>query len=434
MIFRFFILFVFRSGQGPTKPLDPQRQPRIIPMISSPEETGPGIVTTAHADYTTTSGNTRTDVHTDEYVMRTGDGRKVTKTVTEQRVTRYNEMNGPSADSRRRSMGSLERPSRSASRSPLIWQPSSQDVGSSQGSARSPLMWRPPSQASADTGTRSANRSPVMWQSTPGKLSTDHIQKSQSLLDVHFGHKQRATPSSRSLSPAVHKRSTSTPSEKKAKLCKENVDPIMAAEQAKWEKLHQFDQTPKHTFSMFEESKMGSKKYVPPKMNDPNYPMFEVPTYKWSPPKSIDSSSTASSSPKKLGPPVPPKPVSPSPSPIPFTSNERSVAGVDRHYPGMIRPPQQPDIKPAPIPPPMPPVPTSPTKQFNVVPFHSLRKSNGLDELDPSGSRPDHLPVFGPRVVFAPDDDSGMMSPDRHDASSDIIALHRSKFRTFILW
>lgn len=423
------LLYICRSGQGPSKPLDPQRQPRIIPMISSPDSAGPGLITTAHADYTTTAGNTRTDVHTDEYVMRTGDGRKVTKTVTEQRITRIPGVNGPSQGMRRTSVGDVEHLSRSASRSPLIWQPPSHQDGevASQSSTRSPLMWRPSSQASGDTGSRSANRSPVMWQSTPNKLQTDHLQKSQSLLDVHFGHRHKAAPQDRSLSPAAPKqRSGSAPSAKKSKESKENIDPIMAAEQAKWEQLHKNDNTPKYNFSAYEVSKLSTKKYTPPKMNDPNYPMFEVPKMEWNPPKIVEPSSSLS--PKKWAPPVPPKPVSPSPSPIPFGPDERAVAGVDKHYPGMIRPPQQPNIKPAPLPPPMPPLPLDTSKTFNVVSIDTLRRTHGYDEPDTPSSRPDHLPVFAPRVMFSPSDDSGMlMSPDRHETSSDIIITHKSK-------
>lgn len=393
-------------------------------MISSSQEVGPGIISSAHANYTTTAGNTRTDVHTDEYVMRTGDGRKVTKTVTEQRVTRIPETNGPSPGMRRTSLGSVEHVSRSASRSPLVWHPPSQGTGDDGRQSRSPLSWRPASQASGDTGSRSANRSPVMWQSRPGKLNTEHLQKSQSLLDVHFGHRQSASPQSRSLSPMAPKqRYSSTLPLKKTKSAKENIDPIIAAEQAKWEKIHKNDDTPKYNFSAYEASKLGSKKYVQPKMDDPNYPMFEVPRMNWNPPKIVETPSPTIS-PKKWTPPVPPKPQSSNPSSVSFGPEERAVAGVDKHYPGMIRPPQQPVVKPAPIPPPMPPLPLTQSRLFNVVPYDSLRRS---EEPSTPGSRPDHLPVFAPRVVFAPDEEGGMLSPDRLDGSSDIISTHRSK-------
>ena len=397
-------------------------------MISGPKS-GPGIVTTAHADYTTTAGNTRTNVHINESVMRTGDGRKVTKTVTEQRVTRMGDSTSPAPGQRRISLGSMEHTSRSASRSPLIWQPPSHTAGDtgSQTSTHSTLMWRPQSQASVDMGSRSANRSPVMWQGQPNKLNTQHLQKSQSLLDVHFGHKGRTSPTSRSLSPAApkHQRSGSTPSVKKVRAnLKENINPIMVAEQAKWEKIHENDNGPKYNFGAYETSKLGGKSYAPPKMDDPNYPMFEVPKLEWSPPKLRQSTSL---SPKRWGPPVAPKPLLPSPTI--FASNE--LAGVDKHYPGMNRPPPQELVKPAPMPPPMPPLPLECNTSFNVVSIDTLRRPVSSYDGSSTG-RPDHLPVFAPRVMISPNDDSSMlMSPDCHDACSDILALHKSKLPFF---
>lgn len=61
---------------------------------------------------------------------------------------------------------------------------------------------------------------------------------------------------------------------------------------------------------------------------------------------------------------------------------------------------------------------------FNVVPVHKLARSDSVDGVD-GGHRPDHLPVFQPRVMFYPDDDSGMMSPDRHD--EDYLLMHKKK-------
>ncbi|XP_045213149.2 uncharacterized protein LOC123563980 isoform X2 [Mercenaria mercenaria] len=387
---------------GSSKPLDPQRHPRIIPMVSGFENAAPGIVTSAHGGYTSTEGNTRKDVYTDEYTMRTGDGRRVTKTVTEQRTTRYGgSSGGVSPAVSHTSLGSTEHKSRSPNRSPLVWQPPS--------------------------------------------LNRANIQKSQSSLDISYGHKKSSPvmwqPRSLSPSPGSHGRPASVQSgsldrmslrrsSRDSRASKENVDPFILREQKKWEATHSFD-TPK--YNNYNDYRPGGMKYVPPKMDDPNYPMFELPKkVEWTPPKINVPPAPISSPEKKWAPPVPPKPVSTSPSPIPFDPSEREVAGVNTHHPGMIRPPVQPNLMPAPPPPPLPPSPSE-NPRFNVVsiqskfePGHfSTPNQPGYDEPDPA-ERPTHLHVFQPKVMFTPDEDSGMASPDRYDGFSDISA-HRKK-------
>ncbi|XP_052766992.1 uncharacterized protein LOC128207861 isoform X1 [Mya arenaria] len=364
---------VARSGQGPSMPLDPQRHPRIIPMVAGQENAGPGVVTSAHADYSLSSGDTRTDFHTDEYVMRTDDGRKVTKTVTQRTTRRFSGSSGPSPAASYSSIPSGEHSSRSLGRPHGVWVPPSQRTGGS------------------------------------------NLYKSQSLLDVHFGHRTSSPLSSspRSLSPKPNRpRARSGSVQSSSRASKENHDPFMEQEQAKWRANHTQEVTPPMKFT-----NIGTNKNVPTKFNDPNYPMFDVPKVNkaiWTPPVINEPGAMLSPS-KKRGPPVPPKPMSPNPSPIPFDQAERPVAGTHFHRPGMIRPPPQLNTLPAPPPPPMPLLPQGSTPKFNVVSFESLKnrpgREGGYDEPDSPSRRPDHLPVFGPKVVF--DDEGG-------DSISDI--------------
>ncbi|KAH3747426.1 uncharacterized protein LOC127847486 isoform X3 [Dreissena polymorpha] len=383
---------VSRTGRGASVPLDPQRHPRIIPMVSGPQNEAPGIVTSAHADYSTTSGDTRTDYHTDEYVLKTDDGRRITKTVTQRTTRRFSGSSGPSP---------------AASHSSLV----SNDYGSLDRRSR-PTMWTPPSQRSGGS----------------------NLQKSQSLLDVHFGHRLSTPLSghSRSFSQSpARPRLRSGSVETSTRVNKENRDPLIAKEQAKWEATHTQEVTPSYKLT-----NIGVNRYVPPKVNDPKYPMFDVPKVSkaiWTPPKINEPEQDIFKS-KKRGPPVPPKPVSPAPSPIPFHPAERILAGVEFHHPGMIRPPPQPQTLPAPPPPPMPVAPLAATPKFNVVSLDKLKTSTphengyGYDYPDPTTLyRPDHLPVFGPKVMFDAGDDSGLLASPTRDAFSDISGHSKKK-------
>lgn len=372
-------------------------------MVSGLENAAPGIVTSAHGGYTSKEGNKRTDVHTDEYVMRTGDGRKVTKTVTAQRVTRFGgNSGGVSPAVSHTSLGSAEHKSRSHNRSPFVWQPPSQNTANIQ-----------KSQSSLDISYGHKNTSPVMWK--PRSVSPS----------PRLGTYSRP----RSVQSGSLDRSSTRGSHRGSK---ENLDPFIIREQKKWEATQSYNTFPR---SKPDNYKPGGMKYVPPKMNDPNYPMFELPRkVEWTPPKIYEPPVSLEAPRKKCGPPVPPKPVSPAPSPIQFDPTERSIANSESHRPGMIRPPTQPNLMPAPPPPPLPPSPSE-NPRINVValsakfePDHystPIRVEEAYDEPDPT-ERPSHLHVFQPKVVFAPDEDSGMVSPDRLDGYSDISA-QRSK-------
>lgn len=247
-------------------------------------------------------------------------------------------------------------------------------------------------------------------------------------------------PRSLSPSPGTHNRPPSVQSgsldrlslKKQSQESKENLDPFILREQKKWEATHTFDTLPKYKETYIP----GGYKYAPPKMDDPNYPMFELPKkVEWTPPKINVPPKPIEKAGGKWAPPVPPKPLSSVPSPIPFDLSEQPVAGVPSHHPGMIRPPKQPNLMPAPPPPPLPPSPAE-NPRFNVVPIQSKfepghfstpgQDGYGYDEPD-QDERPKHLPLFQPKVMFAPDEDSGMVSPDRMDGFSDI-STHRSKF------
>lgn len=419
-------VFYFRpaGGRGATKPLDPQRVPRPFPGVS--DKTDSGTVTSSHKHYSNTLGNARTEGRTSEYTMKSGDGNRIVKSFSEQQVTRYDS-------------GGL-----SSGVSPAI----------SHGSV-----------TSGEHKSRSTNRIANVWQPP----SHSNLQKSQSTLDISFGHRKKSPiPDEwqyRSLSPAPGSHSSGhqlrPPSSRSSRSvrsssvdqfakprserstsvdqgAKENADPFIAREQKKWEATHVDLNPPKFKYDSSGQLKAGGMKYTPPRMDDPKYPMFEVPKNIWVPPK-INEPSAASSAPgpKKWAPPVPPKPRSRQPSPIMFNPLEAPVAGSEHHRPGMIRPPQQFNLMPAPPPPPLPPSPSD-NPRFNVVPITSKlgidTHSGHMDYDEPDHmKRPDHLPVFQPRVVFAPDEEDGMMlSPDRIDGISDI-SSHRSKFPSIII-
>lgn len=375
------------GARGASQPLDPQRQPRNIPVynVTPGKPVSRGV----------------TNVQKDEALTRTGDSRQVIRTTTVQRTTRYGSSDGVSPAVSYTSLGSAEHKSRSPTRSPLIWQPPSQNRTNIQ-----------KSQSSLDISYSPRKSSPLMWQ--PRSLSPSPGSHSRSA-SVQSGSLDR-----------VSLRKTSRGSREG----KENIDPIMFKEQQKWEATHTFDIEPKR----YDTYRSGGIKYLEPKMDDPNYPMFELPKkVEWSPPKiNVPPRPIETPSAGKWAPPVPPKPVSPTPSPIPFDPTERAVAGVSTHHPGMIRPPKQPNLMPAPPPPPMPPSPST-NPRFNVVPIQtkfepghfSTPNQEGFDEPDPSGP-PKHLPLFQPKVLFAPEEDSGLASPDRTDVHSDI-STHRKK-------
>lgn len=199
----------------------------------------------------------------------------------------------------------------------------------------------------------------------------------------------------------------------------------MLSEQAKWEARHHHELETARLATDYLDKKLA---YAPPKASDPNYPMFEIPKPDWQPPKIVEPPQVIPE--KKAPPPVAPKPIIEG---TPFHPTEQIIAGTDRHLPGMIRPPAQPNTMPAPPPPPMPHSPSSQSPApMPAVPFpkkfqpgYASTPSHAEDE---EKHRPDHLPVFGPRVMFGLDDDSALpMSPDRSDQISDISSLDKKK-------
>ncbi|KAL4239710.1 positive regulation of actin filament bundle assembly [Mactra antiquata] len=394
------------GGRGATKPMDPQRVPRPFPGAANADQ---GVVRSSHQHSFNTfpRGHTRTDRRVDEYVTPFGDGQRSVKTFSEQRVTRY-------------------------------------DSGSI-GSGMSPAVSHT-SVTSGEHKSRSPARSPNVWQPP----SRSNLQKSQSTLDISFGHRKKSpVPDQwqpRSLSPAPGSHSsgyqlkpTSSRSSRSGRSssvdhgAKENYDPFILREQKKWEASHIDIDPPKFRYDSSGQYRTNAR-YAAPKMDDPKYPMFELPpATKWVPPKINEPPvSSEPTNTKKWAPPVPPKPTKPAYPQAQFDPAEAPVAGSSHHRPGMIRPPAQSNLMPAPPPPPLPPSPNPDTPRFNVVPITSKLGIDthvgdlGYDEPDPT-HRPDHLPVFAPRVVFAPDEDSGMvMSPDRTDVISDI-SSHKKK-------
>ncbi|XP_060561681.1 LIM domain-binding protein 3-like isoform X2 [Ruditapes philippinarum] len=382
------------GSHGRSMSMEPQQRNLYV----GHDNVAPGMATSSRGYYTTNEGNRQTVVHSDQYTLRNPDGRTVSNIVTEQRTTtRYGGGSGGMSPAvSHSSLGSTEHKSRSPNRSPLIWQPPSQ------------------------------NRA--------------NIQKSQSLLDISFGHKKTSLspvmwqPRSVSPTPGSHGRPASVQSgsldrvstrrsSHDSRASKENMDPFILREQKKWEATHVTE--PK--YDPYNINRAGGMKYAPPKMDDPNYPMFELPRkVEWTPPKINVQPEPIPSPIKKKGPPVPAKPMTPSSPVIHFDPSERPVAGVSSHRPGMIRPPAQPNLMPAPPPPPLPPSPSE-NPRFNVVSIQSKLESTqpGYDEPDPA-QRPGHLHVFQPKVMFTPDEDSGMASPDFLDGHSDISA-HRKK-------
>ena len=385
-------MFRFRSS-GPrvrSMSMEPQRNVRV-------ELDTPRMFTSSRGSYTTNDGNKQTFVHTDQYTLRSPDARTVSNITEQKTITRYGSGNiGMSPAVSHTSLGSAEHKSRSPNRSPLIWQPPSQ------------------------------NRA--------------NIQKSQSSLDISFGHKKTShspvmwQPRSVSPSPGSHGRPASVQSgsldrisvrrsSRDSRASKENLDPIILREQKKWEATH----VSELSYDSYNIRKAAGMKYAPPKMDDPNYPMFELPKkVEWTPPKINVHPDPIGSPVKKKGPPVPAKPMSPSSPHIYFDPTEQAVAGVSSHHPGMIRPPAQPNLMPAPPPPPLPPSPSE-NPRFNVVSIQAKLDSSrqGEDEPD-TAKRPGHLHVFQPKVMFTPDEENELASPDYPEGHSDI-SSHRSK-------
>ena len=419
--------FLHRSGRGPSEPMDPQRHPRIIPMVSGHENAGPGIVSSAHADYSTSAGDVRTDYHTDEYVLRTDDGRKVTKTVTQRTTRRYSGSGGSGGSSPAPPSFAIQYGGEHVSRSPTknVWAPPSQRAGGSNLYKSQSLLdvhfghHRTPSPGSEQSRSLSPNYNTLPVRRPPpqddynrqragsvqqlhhvGRDQFSNLSRNQSPMDsynrprqragslqalnrishdelnqpIHFGHHRVSEVPAHFMTVSSGQTNYNTlplrnrsagddynrprpragSLQPETQLNKENTDPFLAREQAKWEATHKQEVTPPMKFT-----NIGTDRYAPPKANDPNYPMFEVPKVNkciWTPPV-ISEPERIHSPIKKRGPPVPPKPMSKPPSPIPFYPEERVVAGTGHHRPGMIRPPPQPHTLPAPPPPPMPGLP-----------------------------------------------------------------------------
>ena len=380
----------------------------------------------ASADYSTTEGNTRRDVHTDEYVMNSENGKRITKTVTEERITRFAQnglspAQGQSGLSPAPSQSSLYGLSTSTSQTSVL---SGEHVGRSPN--RSPVMWKPPS------------LSPVSDRSNTLQEKHTSTHSYQPNLNV--------SPERKSVSP-VPPAKPAKPVKQSVKVedehSKENVDPIILSEQAKWEARHGPASVPKFKLDNFGcntfPRSAGKKWHSQERIADPRYPMFDVYKPDWRAPQDI-------APPQPKVPPVPPKPLSPAPSPVPY-QNEQENRNVPVHFPGMIKPPVQNydilQLQPPPPPPPMPPAPGPPPtapkpKKFRPG-YASTPKHRTHDEPEHHHHPPDHLPVFAPRVYFAPEDDSGFPgSPTRSDPTpmgdeqSDVSSLGTSKSKLLL--
>ena len=412
-----------QSTGGVSRVVDPQRQLRSVPeKVQSTAEMG--LVSSARKQFTTQEGNKRHEINTDEYVMQIPGGKKITKTVTKERTITYPNKTELSPSTSQNVIPPGGHISRTPNRSPYMWQPPSLSPSQSQSnSLKIETQESIPKQGgllSPRSPNGSQSRSPLMWQPkstspSPAGRTESHGRSESSLSGRSYG--------------------------------KENEDPLIATEQAKWEARQGPENVPKFKLENFGSVRVNKSPYVTiPRIDDPNYPMFEVPKPDWSLKRQAAPAPQPelqlSFPPPEIGkkqdpPPVPPKAASPAPPPIYFDITERPVAGSDRHRPGMIRPPAQLNVLTAPAPPP-PQMPPMTSTSFGVQQPHlfqpeytSSLKENGYDEVDAHRSRPDHLPVFAPKVYFAPDDDGDLQSPDRTgfaDQQSDVSSLTKSEY------
>lgn len=413
---------VIRSKSAASRPLDPQRQPRIIPVVEGQEKTGPGLVSKATANYSTTEGNTRRDIHTDEYVINAENGRRITKTVTEEKITRFQNNLSPSQAqgslSPAKSQSSLSRLSPSTSQTSVI---SGEHVSRSPN--RSPVMWKPPSLSPA------SDRSNTLQEKPKSSVSYQP--------NINISVQSTSVSSAPIAKPSMLKQSVKfdkEPVKPAKKESKENIDPIIMSEQAKWEARQGPASVPKfklenfgcNTFPRSAERRKQSIERV----DDPRYPMFEVYKPSWKPPVEAPP-------PEPKLPPVAPRALSPAPPPLQFSDQSVLV----QHHPGMIKPPAQNyeylQLEPPPPPPPMPPAQGPPPTAPKPKRFRPGLASTPKDEETEHHHPPDHLPVFAPRVYFAPEDDSGFPgSPTRsdpypvgddHSDASSVGAISRKK-------
>ena len=406
------------------------------------EKAGPGLVPTASADYSTTEGTTRRDVHTDEYVMKSDDGKRITKTVTEERITRFHDSLSPSQAqgglspsqaqgglSPAQSQSSLYGLSTSTSQTSVL---SGEHLGRSPN--RSPVMWKPPSLSPA------ADRSNMLQEKTRSYKPNINI----SIESANVSSAPIAKPS-KLLKPTktvTVKETITVDKPAKSEETKENEDPIKMSEMAKWEARQGPTTVPKFKLENFGcntfPRSVGRRKQSLERVDDPRYPMFEVYKPDWRAPFE-----TAPPAPQP--PAVPPKPLSPAPSP---TYPEANNPSAHVHFPGMIRPPAKNfdilQLQPPPPPPPMPPAqgppPTAP-KPKKFRPGHASTPKHRAPEVEEHHHSPDHLPVFAPRVYFAPEDDSGFPgSPTRSDPMpfgeehSDVSSLGMASRSKLKLW
>ena len=381
-------------------------------MMEGTGKAAPGLVSTAHADYSTTEGNTRLNVRTDEYVMNSSDGKRITKTVTEERVTRY-QQDGLSPS---RSSGQSG-PSPAQSQSSLYGQSTS---GLSASTSQTSIL-------SGEHISRSPNRSPVMWK--PPSLSpipdrSNTLQeKSTSPNTYQLNIQVSPARKNTSVSPVPKPVKAVKETKPADKHSKENVDPIIMSEQAKWEARQGPSSVPKFKLENFGCNtfpRSAAKKWESvERIEDPRYPMFDVFKPSWKAP-------AESTPPKTQPPPVAPKPAPPTPPVVPQAMQPYQIPvhhSETVHRPGMIKPPAQNyevlQLQPAPPPPPMPPAPGPPPtapkpKKFRPG-YASTPKHRSHEELE-LHHHPDHLPVFAPKVYFAPEEDSGIPgSPTRSD-------------------
>ena len=424
-------------------------------MVEGDEKSGPGLVSKASANFSTTEGNTRRDVHTDEYVMKSGDGKRITKTVTEERVTRFQDSLSPSrvqgGVSPAQSQGSIYGLSSSTSQSSIGLSSTSQSsFGLSPSRAQSGLspaqsqgslygLSSSTSQTSVISGEhigRSPNRSPVMWKppsQSPASDRSSVLQDKSKSYQPNFNISVESTNVSSApiAKPSRLFKPTKTVTVKEpAKTItvketivvdkpvnvgdtKENEDPIKMSEQAKWEARKGPDTVPKFKLENFGcntfPRSVGRRKQSLERVEDPRYPMFEVYKPSWRAPAESFSLTPQA-------PPVPPKPLSPAPPSISYPDENNRPD----HFPGMIRPPAQNfdilQLQPPPPPPPMPPAlgpPTAPKPKK----FRPGSVSMPIAHVEEHHHHPGHVPVFAPKVYFAPEDDSGFPgSPTRSDS------------------
>ena len=429
-------------------------------MVEGDEKSGPGLVSKASANYSTTEGNIKRDVHTDEIVMKSGDGKRITKTVTEERVTRIQDSLSPSRPqngvSPAQSHGSIYGLSSSTSQSSIGpastshsssfgLSPSRGHGGLSPAQSQSSLygLSSSTSQTSVISGEhvgRSPNRSPLMWkppsQSTSSERSSVLQEKSKSYQpDINIGVESNNVSSAPIAKPSRLFKPTKTVTVKeptrtvtvketivvdkaaKSAESKENEDPIKISEQAKWEARKGPESVPKFKLENFGCNtfpRSYGRKQSLERVDDPRYPMFEVYKPSWRAP--VENVPLA-----PQVPPVPPKPVSPVPPPMSYPEENQRPAHT--HFPGMIRPPAQNfdilQLQPPPPPPPMPPAMGPPPTAPKPKKFRPGSTSTPLapEEEHHHHHRPDHIPVFAPKVYFAPEDDSGFPgSPTRSDS------------------